>query len=75
LYFLSNKNPSNWDGYFFDAERNSIIIPDEESIPILKDLNKTCIYKSTEMINGLGAVNWEDPPIWTYPRIEMYLSH
>ena len=72
--FLSNKNPLNWDGYFFDTERNSIIMPDEESIPFLEDLNKTCIYKYTEMINGWGFVNLEDPPIWTYPRIEMYLS-
>jgi hypothetical protein len=73
--FLSNKNPSNWDGYFFDAERNSIIMPDEESIPFLEDLNKTCRYKSTEMMNGWGAANWGDPPIWTFPRIEMYLSY
>jgi hypothetical protein len=73
--FLRNKNPSNWDGYFFDIERNSTIMSEEEITPILKDLNMACIYKSTEMINGWGAVNWEDPPIWTYPRIEMYLSH
>ena len=73
--FLRNKNPSNWDGYFFDIERNSTIMSEEESIPILKDLNMACIYKSTEMINGWGAANWGDPPIWTYPRIEMYLSH
>ena len=73
--FLSNKNPSNWDGYFFDAERNSIVMSDEECIPILKDLDKICIYKSTEMMNGWGSTIWNDLPVWTYPRIEMYLSY
>lgn len=74
--FLSNKNTSNWDGYFIDTEKNTIKMDDDECIILSKKLNKLCKNKNTQMVNGFYAINGDyNNPVWNPPRIEMYFAY